>query len=78
MMSVFATRADVLCCTADQLRCSLACGALNSPAPVIPRILLKMQEARATLFVRVTFIFAKTEGQWREVAVHVSQLPTAA
>jgi ketosteroid isomerase-like protein len=30
-----------------------------------------------TLFARFTFIFAKTDGQWREVAVHVSQLPTA-
>jgi ketosteroid isomerase-like protein len=31
----------------------------------------------ATLFARFTFVFAKTDGQWREVAVHVSQLPTA-
>jgi ketosteroid isomerase-like protein len=30
-----------------------------------------------TLFARFSFIFAKTEGGWREVAVHVSQLPTA-
>jgi ketosteroid isomerase-like protein len=30
-----------------------------------------------TLFARFTFIFAKTDGPWREVAVHVSQLPTA-
>lgn len=29
-----------------------------------------------TLFARFMFIFAKTEGQWREVAVHVSQLPS--
>src|SRR6266481_7549309 len=28
-----------------------------------------------TLFARFTFIFAQTDGQWREVAVHVSQLP---
>jgi hypothetical protein len=28
------------------------------------------------MFARFTFIFAKTDGQWREVAVHVSQLPT--
>ena len=27
-------------------------------------------------FNRFTFTFAKTEGQWREVAVHVSQLPS--
>ena len=32
---------------------------------------------QTTMFVRFTFIFAKTDGQWREVAVHVSQLPTA-
>jgi ketosteroid isomerase-like protein len=25
---------------------------------------------------RVTFMFAKGEGQWREVAVHLSQLPS--
>ena len=30
----------------------------------------------STMFARFTFIFAKTDGQWREVAVHVSQLPT--
>ena len=30
-----------------------------------------------TLFARFTFIFVKTDGQWREAAVHVSQLPTA-
>jgi ketosteroid isomerase-like protein len=29
-----------------------------------------------TLFARFTFIFAQTDGQWREVAVHVSQLPS--
>jgi ketosteroid isomerase-like protein len=29
-----------------------------------------------TLFARFMFIFAKADGQWREVAVHVSQLPT--
>jgi ketosteroid isomerase-like protein len=29
-----------------------------------------------TTFARFTFIFAKTETQWREVAVHVSQLPS--
>ena len=28
------------------------------------------------MFNRFTFIFAKTDGQWREVAVHVSQLPS--
>jgi ketosteroid isomerase-like protein len=27
-----------------------------------------------TTFARFTFIFAKTEGQWQEVAVHVSHL----
>ena len=31
----------------------------------------------ATLFARFTFIFVKSDGQWREAAVHVSQLPTA-
>ena len=31
---------------------------------------------QTTMFVRFTFIFAKTDGQWREVAVHGSQLPT--
>src|SRR5439155_11322813 len=30
-----------------------------------------------TLFARFTFIFVKSDGQWREAAVHVSQLPTA-
>jgi ketosteroid isomerase-like protein len=30
-----------------------------------------------TLFARFTFIFVKTDAQWREAAVHVSQLPTA-
>ena len=29
-----------------------------------------------TTFARFTFIFAKTDAQWREVAVHVSQLPS--
>lgn len=29
-----------------------------------------------TTFARFTFIFAQTEGQWREVAVHVSHLPS--
>jgi ketosteroid isomerase-like protein len=29
-----------------------------------------------TMFARFTFIFAKTDAQWLEVAVHVSQLPS--
>jgi ketosteroid isomerase-like protein len=29
----------------------------------------------STMFARFMFIFAKTDGQWREVAVHVSQIP---
>jgi ketosteroid isomerase-like protein len=29
-----------------------------------------------TTFARFTFIFVKTDTQWREVAVHVSQLPS--
>jgi ketosteroid isomerase-like protein len=29
----------------------------------------------STLFARFTFVFARTDGQWREVAVHVSQIP---
>ncbi|HEV8711875.1 MAG TPA: hypothetical protein VGX03_03495 [Candidatus Binatia bacterium] len=27
-------------------------------------------------FNRFTFIFAKGDGQWREVAIHVSQIPS--
>ena len=30
----------------------------------------------STTFARFMFILAKTEGQWREVAVHVSQIPS--
>ena len=33
---------------------------------------------QTTMFARFTFVFAKTDGNWREVAVHVSQMPTAA
>ena len=29
-----------------------------------------------TVFVRFTFIFAKSDGQWREVAVHASLMPS--
>jgi ketosteroid isomerase-like protein len=29
-----------------------------------------------TLFARFTFIFAKTDGHWREVLAHVSQIPS--
>jgi ketosteroid isomerase-like protein len=29
-----------------------------------------------TRFARFTFVFAKIDGQWREVAIHASQLPT--
>ena len=29
-----------------------------------------------TTFARFTFIFVKTDTQWREAAVHVSQIPS--
>jgi hypothetical protein len=29
-----------------------------------------------TTFARFTFIFVKTDTQWREAAVHVSELPS--